>query len=102
MIAPHAGARPGPGRPRRRTLSKGPIFMTQALLSRSLGGALAALALLLPAAVRAEEPIPARPALPARASQPYAVLIGIGDYADKQIKPRRHAEADVKALYDLF
>jgi len=32
----------------------------------------------------------------------YAVLVGVSQYADPQIKPRRHAEADVKALYDLF
>src|SRR5437879_1454648 len=37
-----------------------------------------------------------------KTSQPYVVLVGIGDYADKQIKPRPRAEADVKALYDLF
>ncbi len=31
-----------------------------------------------------------------------AVIIGINDYADKQIKARKHAEDDAKALYDLF
>jgi len=36
---------------------------------------------------------------PARA---YMVLVGIDDYADKQIKPRKHGEADAKALYDFF
>src|SRR5207237_9654486 len=45
-------------------------------------------------------------ALPGRAAekqgQPYVVLVGISQYQDKQIKPRPHAEADVKALYDLF
>ena len=30
------------------------------------------------------------------------VLVGIGTYGDKQIKARKHAEADAKALYDLF
>ncbi len=43
---------------------------------------------------------------PARAaeatSQTYVVLVGISEYADQQIKPRPHAEADAKALYDLF
>ncbi|HKB35667.1 MAG TPA: S41 family peptidase [Gemmataceae bacterium] len=34
-------------------------------------------------------------------SQPYVVLVGINEYADKQITPRPHAEDDVKALYDL-
>lgn len=33
---------------------------------------------------------------------PYVVVIGIDKYADPQIKPRKHAEADAKALYDLF
>jgi C-terminal peptidase prc len=34
-------------------------------------------------------------------SQTYAVLIGISDYPDSQIKARRHAETDARALYDL-
>jgi C-terminal peptidase prc len=45
-------------------------------------------------------------AWPARAAdappQQYAVLVGISNYADRQILPRPHAEDDVKALYDLF
>ncbi|HEV3116739.1 MAG TPA: S41 family peptidase [Gemmataceae bacterium] len=45
-------------------------------------------------------------ALPGRAAEkkghPYVVLVGVSQYKDKQIKPRPHAEADVKALYDLF
>jgi C-terminal peptidase prc len=44
--------------------------------------------------------------LPVRAaeapSQPYVVLVGISKYADRQILPRPHGEADIKALYDLF
>src|SRR5438067_2274606 len=32
----------------------------------------------------------------------YIVLVGVDEYADPQIKPRKHAEADAKALYDLF
>jgi len=67
--------------------------MTKALLSRGLGGMLAALALAVP--VRAAEEAPAAP-------QPYVVLVGISDYQDKQIKPRPRAEADAKALYDLL
>jgi C-terminal peptidase prc len=35
-------------------------------------------------------------------AQPYVVLVGVSDYADKQILPRPTAEADAKALYDLF
>src|SRR5262245_44394898 len=43
------------------------------------------------------------PAFAAEAQpKPYVVLVGVGEYADKQIKPRPHAEADAKALYDLF
>ncbi len=34
--------------------------------------------------------------------QPYVVLVGIDKYQDAQIKSRKHAEADAKALYDLF
>jgi C-terminal peptidase prc len=34
--------------------------------------------------------------------QPYIVLVGIDHYKDKQILPRKHAEADAAALYDLF
>ena len=36
------------------------------------------------------------------AVQPYVVLVGIDRYADKQILPRKTAEADAKALYDVF
>ena len=32
----------------------------------------------------------------------YAVLVGVGEFSDPQIKPRRNAESDIKALYDLF
>jgi len=35
-------------------------------------------------------------------TQPYVVLVGIDKYNDEQILPRKHAEADAKALYDLF
>jgi C-terminal peptidase prc len=35
-------------------------------------------------------------------SQSYVVLVGIGNYQDPQILPRKHAEADAKALYDVF
>jgi C-terminal peptidase prc len=44
----------------------------------------------------------ARAAEDTKAAQAYVVLVGISDYADKAIKPRKHAEEDVKALYDLF
>ncbi|OAI54346.1 hypothetical protein AYO44_03495 [Planctomycetaceae bacterium SCGC AG-212-F19] len=35
-------------------------------------------------------------------SRTFVVLVGVSDYEDKQIKPRKHAEDDAKALYDLF
>lgn len=35
------------------------------------------------------------------AGQPHVLLIGIGDSKDSQIKPRKHAEDDARALYDL-
>jgi C-terminal peptidase prc len=65
--------------------------MSKAMRTRLLGVLLVALAMGLP--LRAEE---------AKAPQPYVVLVGISTYADKQIKPRPHAEDDAKALYDLF
>jgi C-terminal peptidase prc len=45
--------------------------------------------------------------LPARAGEgegkgPYVVLVGVGDWADKQVPARPHAEDDAKVLYDLF
>jgi carboxyl-terminal processing protease len=50
-------------------------------------------AVFLPA--RAADEAPAKP-------KAYIVLVGVNDYADKQIKPRKFAEADAQALYDLF
>jgi C-terminal peptidase prc len=35
-------------------------------------------------------------------AQAYVVLVGVSKYNDAQILPRPHAEADAKALYDLF
>jgi len=72
--------------------------MTKALSVRCLGAALASLVLLLPALGA----VPKRLPRPVRSTHPYVVLIGIGDYADKQIKPRKHADADAKALYQVF
>ncbi len=44
----------------------------------------------------------AAPALAAdEPAHTYAVIVGIDRYADPQILPRPHAEADAKALYDL-
>ena len=56
--------------------------MTQAMLTRWLGALLTLGLLALP--VRAEQP----KAAAAKGSQPYVVLVGISNYADKQIKPR--------------
>src|SRR4051812_26877665 len=66
--------------------------MFKAMFPRTLAVLFAALALALP--VRAAE-APKPP-------QSYAILVGISDYADKQIKPRAHAEADAAALYDVL
>ena len=44
---------------------------------------------------------PALRAVEAQPSQPRVVIVGIGKYADKQIKARKHAAADAQALYDL-
>lgn len=35
-------------------------------------------------------------------SKAFVVLVGVGDYTEPGIQPRKHAEADAKALYDLF
>lgn len=70
--------------------------MTKALSSILLTGVLTTLA--FGPVTRAEEPRAAASAKP----QTYVVLVGISQYDDKQIKPRPHAEADVKALHALF
>jgi len=70
--------------------------MTQAMLTRWLGAVLALGLLALP--LRADQP----QAEQDKTSQPYVVLVGISNYADKQIKPRPHAEDDAKALFDLL
>jgi carboxyl-terminal processing protease len=71
--------------------------MTRAMSRVVLGGWLlafvAAWSAIVPQPARAEEN---------RTPQPYVVLVGISNYADKQIPPRPHAEADTQALYDLF
>jgi C-terminal peptidase prc len=67
--------------------------MSRLVLRGVLAGFVLALLTVLPA-VRAEEAKTGPSA--------YLVLVGISDYADKSIKPRAHAEDDVKALYDLF
>src|SRR5262245_3971228 len=74
---------------------KGPLCMTRALSTLILGGFVAALALYQPAT--AEAP---KAAKTDQAPRTFAVLVGISQYADKQIKPRPKAEADVKALSD--
>ncbi|HZV03805.1 MAG TPA: S41 family peptidase [Gemmataceae bacterium] len=70
--------------------------MTQAMLTRWLGAVLALGLLALP--LRAEQPQAEKD----KTSQPYVVLVGISNYADKQIKPRPHAEDDAKALFEVF
>src|SRR5262249_37767933 len=70
---------------------KGSFCMTKSLFTGLLAVLVWAVASVLPGT--AAEPKP---------SQPHVVLVGISEYADKQITPRPHAEDDVKALYDLF
>jgi carboxyl-terminal processing protease len=64
--------------------------MTKAILKGLLGGCL--WTLLAGAFVWGADDAP----------KAYVVLVGINDYADKNIKPRKHSEADAQALYDLF
>ncbi len=68
----------------------------QVMWTRWLGACLALAMLALP--LRAEQP----KAETDKPSQPYVVMVGISNYADKQIKSRPHAEEDAKALFDLF
>ncbi|HTU91118.1 MAG TPA: S41 family peptidase [Gemmataceae bacterium] len=70
--------------------------MTQAMLTRWLGAVLALGLLALP--LCADQPKDDAD----KTSHPYVVLVGISNYADKQIKPRPHAEDDAKALFELF
>src|SRR5262249_39745255 len=62
-------------------------------MSRAILAALVGFLIITPA--RAAEEATVQP-------QAYVVLVGIDKYADQSIKPRAHAEADAKALYDLF
>lgn len=70
--------------------------MTKAKLTALLAALALALAAVLPARAADDKAGEHKP------SQPYVVLVGISDYADKNINPRPHAEDDAKALYDLF
>ncbi len=67
--------------------------MTRALSSCLVGALVVVLGLAVPAAAEA-------PKAPAK-QRAFAVLVGISQYADKQIKPRPHAEADARALHAL-
>jgi C-terminal peptidase prc len=66
--------------------------MTKATIAGLLGGLLATLAVSWAAHAAEATPAP----------RTYVVLVGISHYADPNIKPRPHAEDDVKAFYDLF
>jgi len=69
--------------------------MTKAFKTRLLSGVLVALVALATGG-------PARSSEEKSEPHPYVVIVGISQYHDKQIKPRPHAEADAKALYELF
>ncbi len=45
---------------------------------------------------------PARAADDGKKAQPYVVVVGVSNYADKQLLPRAHAEDDARALFDLY
>src|SRR5262249_31570520 len=76
---------PGP------SISKGSFLMTRASMA-GLVAMLVGILLFLAPAQAAE----------VKGPQPHVVIVGISDYADKQINPRPRAEDDAKALYDLF
>lgn len=69
-------------------------------LTRSVVASLVLLALVIP--LRAAEEKPKDKDKENGKTHPYIVLVGINDYADKQILPRKHAEQDAQALYDIF
>ena len=53
--------------------------------------------------VRADDPKPAKPDdAPKPSKGAYVVVIGVSDTADPTILPRPSADADAKAVYDLF
>src|SRR5262249_19164634 len=89
---------PLPGRgqpaPRRIGARKG-TDMTRLFSS----GLLAGLVALAGAATGYADEPPAKAVQPART---HVVLVGVGQFADQQIKARPTAEADAQALYDLF
>ena len=66
--------------------------MTRVMITGLLGGLLFTQALGRPAQAAEVLSVP----------RTYVVLVGISQYADPNIKPRPHAEDDVKSLYDLF
>jgi C-terminal peptidase prc len=59
-------------------------------------GLLAIVGGMLTAPGRAAEPAADAPA------KTYAVIVGVSKYTDPQILPRKHAEADAQAIYDLL
>ena len=59
-----------------------------------LGGFAAAIALVVGGALRADEK--------ATTTHPYAVVVGVGTFADKQIKPRPAADEDAKTIAGLL
>ena len=71
------------------------MYKLKVMLSCALGSLVLMLAATLPALAAEEKAAAGTP-------QAHVVLVGISDYADKQIKPRKFAEEDAKALYDLF
>ncbi|MFM7151056.1 MAG: S41 family peptidase [Gemmataceae bacterium] len=69
-------------------------------MKRAVSSGLLAIAILASALgrpVQGESPNPA-----IAKGQTYVLLVGISEYADKQIKPRPKAEADARSLYQLF
>lgn len=64
--------------------------MKRVLMAALLGG------LALSVSLAAEAPVPGP------GPQKWLLMVGISSYADKDIIPRKHAETDAKALFDVF
>src|SRR5438876_10068412 len=85
LARPPAAGSANPAQP------KGSAFMTKTLF-KGLAALVVLLGLYAGAARAADD----------TKSQTYAVVVGIDQYKDSQILPRKHAEDDAKLLYDVF
>lgn len=82
--------------------SKGSNSMYKAMIKGMLPSLFLVVVAVLPVPLTPCAALAAEEKAAAGKPQAHVVLVGINDYADKQIKPRKFAEEDAKALCDLF